>query len=162
MKPCKTPVTFSLTYAHLQKQRETTQKVEIVISPLRSRLESVIPQITCICVSLLATGRILVSLLHPHLIFHFYFPTKLTPLIFHFHVLIFFFFNAIADFPDMDVVHMQKREFPRRGEAQENEEEMHSLEILPLGSSPGSPQTRWLGGSPLHIITDEGHEVSVS
>ena len=52
-----------------------------------------------------------------------------------------FFFNAIAYFPHMDVVHMQKRELPRRGEAQEKEEEMHSLEILPLGSSPGGPQT---------------------
>ena len=41
----------------------------------------------------------------------------------------------------MYVVHMQKREFPRRGEAQKKEEEMHSLEILPLGGSPGSPQT---------------------
>ena len=52
-----------------------------------------------------------------------------------------FFFNAIAYFPHMDVVHMQKRELPRRGEAQKKEEEMHSLEILPLGSSSGGPQT---------------------
>ena len=91
MKPCKTPVAFSLKYDHLQKQRETTQKVKIVISPLRSRLESVIPQVTCICVSLLATGRVLVSLLHPHLMFHFYFLITLTPFIFHFHSLSFFF-----------------------------------------------------------------------
>lgn len=141
MKPCKTPVTFSLKYDHLQKQRETPQKVKIAFSPLRSRLDSVIPQVTCICVSLLATGRVFVSLLHPHLIIHFYFPTKLTPVIFHFHSLSFFLFNAIADFPHMDVVHMQKRELPSRCKAQKKEEEMHSLEILPLGSSPGGPQT---------------------
>ena len=44
-----------------------------------------------------------------------------------------FFFNAFADFPHMDVVHMQKRELPRIGKAQKKEEEIHSLDILPLG-----------------------------